>query len=51
MARGYKGTLNLNRVIGIRPDKGQYPISIKSILKKDEDLPKPTFSKKPGAKK
>lgn len=42
----YKGSLKLDRVTGIRHDKGQRATPIKSILKPDTTLPTPSRSMK-----
>jgi hypothetical protein len=42
----YKGSLNLNKVTGIRHDKGQRAISIQDVLKKEAKFPEPHRQKK-----
>lgn len=40
----YKGSLKLDRVVGVRPDKGQRMTPIKSLAKPNTDLPQPPKS-------
>jgi len=48
MAAVYKGKLELDRIVGIRHDKGQYKTAIQSIIKPDKTLPKVKPSMKTG---
>ena len=42
----YKGSVKLNKVVGIRHDLGQYATKVQDILKKDTSLPKTKTSRK-----
>jgi len=46
MGAVYKGSLNLDKVVGIRHDKGQKATNIKSLLKRDTSLPRQKTSMK-----
>jgi len=39
MAAFRKGSLKLDRIVGIRHDKGQYQTPIRSLVKPDKELP------------